>query len=106
MKSGWWRAAVRARLLSPGGFLVRAAMLVLIFLVLHALGLRKYTTVVTGTSPTGSPVDAPSVMIALFYVVSHLGAVVVAPALALAGCLWAGWLGLTRNGTHRAPDSA
>jgi hypothetical protein len=92
MKTGWWRALLFARLLSPQGLAIRAAAVVLIFLVLHACGLREYTTLLTGTSPTGGRIDGLSVMLALFYLAAHLGAVVVAPMLVLAGGLWAWFL--------------
>ena len=92
MTRRWWHVFFFARLLSPGGLLLRAAAIVLIFLVLHALGLREYATVVTGTSPTGGPLTAATVALAVAYVSAHLGTVAVAPVLALAAMLWGGWL--------------
>jgi hypothetical protein len=91
MKSGWWRWLFLARMDSPRGLLLLAGVAVLIFLVLHACGLREYTTLLTGTAPAGKAVNRPTAILALFYMMAHLATVVVAPVLALAALGWAGW---------------
>jgi hypothetical protein len=79
-------------MLSPQGLLSRAAVIVVVFLVLHVCGLREYTTLVTGTSPTGAPPGTASMALAMLYVAFHMGTVVLAPVMALAALLWAAYL--------------
>lgn len=105
MKSLWRRMVLPGRVLSPRSLMLRAAVPLLIFLALHACGLRRYTTLITGTSPDGAPIDSYSMGLAFVYVMSHLGAVVVTPILALAGLVWAGCLYLRDRGAER-PESS
>ncbi len=92
MKPGWWRSLFFARIFSPQGLVVRAAAIVVAYLVLHACGLREYTTLMTGTSPAGGAIDRSSALLAFFYVAAHVGAVVLAPIMILAAVGWAAWL--------------
>jgi hypothetical protein len=88
----WLRLLLPERVLSPLGLLTRAGVLVLAFLVLHACGLREYTTLVTGTAPGGGRVTESAVMLAIAYVAGYAGAVAAAPIMALAALLWAAGL--------------
>jgi hypothetical protein len=82
---------------SPRGLLLMAGVLAAGFLVLHACGLREYTTLLTGTAPAGGTLSRPTAVLALFYILAHLATVLVAPVLALAGLGWAGWNYLGRQ---------
>jgi hypothetical protein len=70
-----------------------AAALALFLVVLHAtlraLGLAAHTSAIAGM-----PIDASSLPIAALYVVTYLGAIVLAPILTLAAFLYAALLRL------------
>jgi hypothetical protein len=77
--------------LTPGGLALRGALLVMFFLALHLSGLRAYTTVLTGTSPTGEPLNNLSFALGGLYVLAWFGFTLAAPILLIAaGLLW-GW---------------
>jgi len=67
-----------------------ALLLVLLHVILRALGLAVHTSAIAGM-----PMDAWSVPIAVLYVVAYLGAIVVAPVLALASLAEAAVVRLT-----------
>lgn len=71
-------------LLSPRGLLVRAVLIILVFLLCHAAGLREKTSILCGTSPTGDVDDMLSITLAALYMLAYFGALVVAPILLLA----------------------
>jgi Linalool dehydratase/isomerase len=76
---------------SPKYFLVRAAMIGLLFMLAHFAGLREYTTFVTGT--TGSP-DVSfrlSAFYGMIYLALYMGCVVVAPIFVLTAALLGIW---------------
>ncbi len=75
--------AFGAPMLSPAGLALRACLLWLAFGLVHALGLREYTTVLSGT-PVGGL--APTLG-GVFYVILDFGAVVAAPIALIAGVL-------------------
>ena len=79
-----WRVIFSARLFSPQGLLLRAALLVVFFLIVHILGLREYTTILCGTSPSGNHADVWSSLLGVLYIVFWFGLVLGAPILALA----------------------
>ena len=81
------RRLARGRLLSPRGLLWRAAVLTAVFVLLHLLGLRRYTCVFSATSPTGGKLDTLSVILGATYAVLYLLVVVVVPILVIAALL-------------------
>jgi hypothetical protein len=83
-KRGWWR---RVPMFSPGGFLVRAGILIVAWAVAHGCGLRADVCVLSGTIPGGGRGAALGGVV---YLVSYFGAVLVAPGLAIAAGLWLG----------------
>ena len=83
-----WRWFFPTSFFTPKGLAIRAMVLVLVYLVLHAVGLREYVTVFSGTSPTGKLELLPAVFGAS-YAIAYLGAVVIAPILTLAAALFA-----------------
>ncbi len=91
MKTQWRRMLYPTRLFSPGGLIIRAAILTAVFLLLHASGLREYTCIFSGTSPTGGgPPDLFTATLGATYAVLYLLVVVVVPIMTMAaGFLWA-----------------
>jgi hypothetical protein len=69
--------------------LVLALSFVALHAILRGLGLAAHTSAITGM-----PIDAWSLPIAALYVVAYLGAIVVAPILALASLVEAAFLRL------------
>lgn len=72
-------------------FLMRALVMGVLFLIVHLLGLRDFTTFVTGT--TGSP-DVSfqlSSFYGMLYLVLYMGCVVVAPIFLVAAGLLKIW---------------
>jgi hypothetical protein len=73
--------------LTPSGLVARAALGVLVFIVLHALGFRVYTTTLSGTSPTGEQVAYVDMLKTVAYVLSYLFSTMVAPILLIAAAV-------------------
>ena len=88
MSSKWWRPLFHVRLLSPKGLLLRAAGLTALFLIVHTAGLREYTMVLSGTSPTGIRMDAWGGFLGVAYVGLYFGFVLGVPVLLLAAALF------------------
>jgi len=72
---------------SPRGFLDRALMLFLLFAICHVAGLREYTCVISGTSPTGDPADTAASMLGIAYFSTYSLALLVAPVFVIAAAL-------------------
>jgi hypothetical protein len=77
--------------LSARFFLVRAAALLILFALAHLLGLREYTTFLSGT--TGSPDVSlrTSAFLGMIYLALYMGCVVLAPILVLAAGMVTLW---------------
>lgn len=86
----WWDALLRPRFFSPHGFQILAAGLTLAFLACHAAGLRAYTCVLCGTSPTGDVADRWSCGLGSLYMVFYYAFVLGAPTLILASFILRG----------------
>ena len=69
---------------SSRGFAARAALIALVYGVLHLMGLREYTSILSGTAPTGDPNDYLAMALGVAYVLVHLAFVLIAPVLVLA----------------------
>ena len=70
--------------LSPGGLLIRALVLITVFIAWHLAGMRIYTSVLTGTF---TPVLGSTQLGSLFgilYLLAFLASVLVAPILLIA----------------------
>jgi len=79
------RTLRKAPMFSPTGFLVRAAMLILLFTLCHFAGLREYTSFLSGTLPAAKV----KIFFGCAYLVFYLGAVGLAPVFVLAsGIFW------------------
>ncbi|MBI4026418.1 MAG: hypothetical protein HY360_15645 [Verrucomicrobia bacterium] len=79
-KPGWWRAPV----CSPKGFLLRAAALLLLFLIAHIAGWREHTSVLCGTATSAAGWDRVGGTLGMVYVLFYFGALLGAPILVLA----------------------
>jgi hypothetical protein len=88
MKRRWWHALFYSRFFSPKGFLLRAAGLTVMFLIVHALGWRAYTSVLCGTSPTGRAPDANVSLFGVAYAGLYLAGVTLVPVLVLAAVIF------------------
>ena len=85
-----WLGLIRAPFFSPAGFLARAGIISIAFLFCHALGLRVYTSILSGTSPTGgAAVDWFGVVLAFTYMLLYFAFVLGVPILILASGLLA-----------------
>jgi len=78
------RHSTRFSLFTPSGLLARATLGVLVFVVLHAIGFRAYTTMLSGTSPTGEQVAYIDMVKMVAYVLSYLFSTILAPILLIA----------------------
>ena len=80
---------LKTMLTSPTGLLLRAALLGALFLFLHWLGLREYTTLLSGTSPDGQAITFAPMMLGALYLFAWFGCVLIAPIFVIAaGVLW------------------
>lgn len=79
---------VRAPMFTPQGFVVRALLLTLIFLILELLGLRAYTCILCGSSPTGGAADSTLAILAVIYILSYFAAVLLVPILLIAAAIF------------------
>ena len=92
-RSGW-----RAPMLSPRGFLNRAAVILVAFLALHALGSRESTTLLSGTSPGGSA----DLFLGGAYVIAYFATVLGVPILLIGAVLFTA-LARFAPGTRQPP---
>jgi hypothetical protein len=69
---------------SPGGLLARAAVLAILYLSVHALGFRQYTSILCGTLPPGG-----RAALGVAYIILYFAFVLIVPILVLgAATLW------------------
>jgi hypothetical protein len=68
---------------SPTGFLISAAVIVTLYLIVHLLDFRVETTVLSGTAPSG----ADGLARGLIYIGLYFASVVVAPILVIAAAV-------------------
>ena len=108
----WWDALLRPRFFTPQGFRAVAAALTVAFLACHAAGLRAYTCVLCGTSPTGDVADRWACGLGFLYMVFYYAFVLGAPTLLLASLIFRGVQllvrvrGRTREAACPTPRSA
>jgi TRAP-type C4-dicarboxylate transport system permease small subunit len=85
--SRWWRLLYHSPLLSPRGLLLRALVVLAVFIALHLAGLREYTSIFSGTSPTDTIPGAGDRALGLIYALFYLLAVVAVPVTVIAAAL-------------------
>jgi hypothetical protein len=95
----FWRELNRAETLSPKALLLGAARFAVLFLALHALGLREHTAVLSGTvTGASAPVSG---FLGLMYLLSWFVAVLGVPPFLFAAGLAAIAQGLWRRARPR-----
>ena len=77
----------RAPIFSPKGFLVRAALIAAAFLALRAAGLREYTSILCGSSPTASSANMFPNIFAVAYLLFYFAFVIGVPILLIAAAI-------------------
>jgi hypothetical protein len=95
------RRLYRSPFFSPVGFIIRAAELTLIYLLLHAVGLRQYVGVLSGSFAPGSVADTLAAGLGILYICFYLATVLVAPILVLAAAILAACSPLVRPRENR-----
>jgi len=73
--------------LSPGGLLVRAALITMFFAACHFAGWREHTTFLSGTPASGGGSVITSALLGVVYMAGYFGFVLLAPILVLAAGL-------------------
>ncbi len=94
MKRSLFRRCVdlcRAQFCSPKDFVVRAALLVVLFVIAHVAGLREYTSFLSGTAGSLEVSWRWGAFLGLCYLALYLAVVILVPILLLAATLLAGW---------------
>ena len=81
--------------LSAKYFLIRAGVLVVLFLIVQLAGLREHTSFLSGTPAAPGLSVEESATLGVTYIVFYLGAVVIAPILALAAAMLTIWQRVT-----------
>ncbi len=79
-----WYKIFSYPIFSPKGFLLRAGLLTLIYLVLHLAGLREYTIILSGNSPTDNPANTLASSLGCTYIVFYFAWILLVPVLLLA----------------------
>ena len=94
-----WRFFAGSRIMSARGFLVRALVLSLVFLVCHLAGFRAYTSILCGTYPSAEWAASIQALLGLLYVIVYLAFTVLVPVLLIAATLLFAWdcLGVKRK---------
>lgn len=83
-----YRRIREMRRCSPGGFLLWAAMLLILFGVVHAAGFREYAAILSGTPAQGPFPPVLTQFFAAAYIVLYVAAVVLAPILVVGAGLF------------------
>lgn len=103
MEMSLWQRIWRAPTFSPLGFLVRGLLLVGFFVICESLGWRDYAAILSGTSPTGAPLDSTMSLIGCTYFVAYALVVLVAPVLMIAAVVLRLMLGATGTAAADLP---
>lgn len=75
-------------LASPRGLAITAVLLAALFAGAHALGLRPYAAILSGTAPPGAS-GPEALVLGLVYVALYFACVIGSPILAIAaGVMW------------------
>jgi phosphotransferase system glucose/maltose/N-acetylglucosamine-specific IIC component len=76
---------------SPKDFVRHAILIVLVFAVMHALGLREYTSVLNGTTGSVEMDPTYAALLGIVYILFYLAAILLAPILLIAAGLITAW---------------
>lgn len=82
-------------------FLLRAVLIAAVFLILHIVGLRRYTCFLSGTLDGGGSMRYAAILQGLLYVIAYVSCTVIAPILAIAaGIVYAAGRCFIRSGIN------
>ncbi len=76
-----------AEFFSAKDFVRHAVLIVVLFAIAHASGLREYTTIISGTMASPSLGVGTCALLGMGYLALYFGAVVLAPVLLMAAAL-------------------
>jgi len=76
---------------SPAGFLLRAILIMVLYCASELLGLREYTTFLSGTSGNVSLSWRMASLLGLIHLLLYVGFILLAPILLIAAGLLAAW---------------
>ena len=82
------RKILRADCCSSKGFLVRAGLISVFFLIVHALGFREHTTFLTGTPADAHTSLNQTTLFGVVYLVAYFGFVIGTPILVLGAAIF------------------
>lgn len=75
---------------TPLWLVARAALIAVVYLVVHCAGWRDYASFLSGTTTAGGGFNNPHAFMGVFYIACHFAFVLLAPVLLLtAGMQWA-----------------
>jgi len=97
MSRRWWSEILRPRFFTPKGFRILAGAFAVVFLACHVVGLRSYTCVLCGQSPTGDSADVLAFGLGALYLMLYAAFVVATPILALASLVFGGIEAIARR---------
>lgn len=84
------RTVRRLPAFTPRWLVARAALIAVVYLVVHWVGWRDYASFLSGTTPGGGDFNNPHGLMGVFYITCHFAFVLLAPVLLLtAGTQWA-----------------
>lgn len=83
----WWSADF----FSAKDFVRHGMLILLVFAVIHLLGLREYTSVLNGTTGAVDMNPENAALLGIIYVLFYLAAILLAPIFFIAGGLLAAW---------------
>jgi bacteriorhodopsin len=88
---GFLRHLWKTETFSPAGFLLRAIMITVLFCASELLGLREYTTFLSGTSGNVNLGWQTASVLGLIHLLLYVGFILLVPILLIAAGLLAGW---------------
>jgi hypothetical protein len=92
----WKKRIITPGFLTPKGFVLRAAILAVVFATCHFVGWREHTSFLSGTAASASDALHASAILGVIYIAVYFGFVLVAPILLLAAAILFGLERVTR----------
>ena len=84
----WYHALLVGQFFTPRGFVVSAAQVSVLFLVMHLAGLRSCTTIFIGAAPAAGLAGRVAAGLGLAYIVFYLAFTVAVPILLIGAVLF------------------
>jgi hypothetical protein len=102
-----WYKIFSYPIFSPTGFCLRAGLIALIYGILHLAGLREYTVILSGNSPTDNPANTLASSLGCIYIFFYFAFTFLVPILLIAALIFTGLnflLRKTRRNHGPCPD--